>query len=147
VVAIATDAYLKPKYPFADTVELPMVAAPKYGQDLTSGFGRAAPHKQSVGKTPEVLRPKMQKLLTIFAAGDKSGMARRLFDTFLAGHSSVTLFSDAALDLAAAGHPHIESFCQAAMAIPGPPPVIWGRGGGRNAGQAPPARRCDSLPF
>ena len=120
VVAIAKDGYLKPKNPFADPANLPATAAPAYGQDITSGVGRAAPGKQSVGKTPADLVPKMKKLLTTFASGDSSGMAKRLFDAFLLKQSAVTYFDDAALNTAAAKHQHIERFCNAALSAPSP---------------------------
>jgi hypothetical protein len=80
VVARATDAYLTPTYPFPDSTNLPMVPPPTYGQELTFGYGRTPQHPHSVGKTPDELKPKMYKLLDKFASGDKSGMARRLFD-------------------------------------------------------------------
>jgi hypothetical protein len=66
VVEVAKDGYLRPTNPFPDPANLPGVAAPKYGQDITSGVGRAAPGKQSVGKTPADLVPKMKKLLSTF---------------------------------------------------------------------------------
>jgi hypothetical protein len=78
VVAIAKDSYLTPKNPFPDPTNLPVVAAPRYGQDITSSYGRRAPHGNSVGTTPDQLTPKMRRLLSIFAAGDKSGIANGL---------------------------------------------------------------------
>src|SRR5581483_6304560 len=77
VVAIAKDTYLTPKYPFPDASNLPGAGAPMYGQDITSAVGRLAPKGQSVGTTPAMLQPKMEKLLAVFASGDRSGMARR----------------------------------------------------------------------
>jgi hypothetical protein len=118
VVAIARDGYLTPEHPFADSVNLPSGPVPKYGQDITSGLGRPAPGKQSVGKTPDELKPKMRKLLDVFAAGDKTGMARRLVDAFLQKQSQVTYFEDAALNTAALGHRNIQYFCGAALSAP-----------------------------
>jgi hypothetical protein len=66
----------------------------------------------------------MQKLLSIFAAGDRTGMARRLFDAFLQRRSAPGYFDDGALNLAAAGHRNIVHFCDAAVSAPPslPPP-------------------------
>jgi hypothetical protein len=118
VVAIATDKYLTPKTPFADAANLPGVPAPMYGQDISFSVGRAAPGKQSVGTTEADLRQKMWNLLGIFAKGDKSGMAKRLFTEFLTKRGSVTYFDDPALNLAAAQHPNIKHFCEAALSAP-----------------------------
>jgi hypothetical protein len=124
IVAVARDGYLKPSVPFADRTHLQGFTPPKYGQDITSGFGRAARKKQDVGKTPGELVPKMRKLLDNFAGGDRSGMARRLFDTFLLKQAGVQYFDDPALNAAAARHKNIEFFCRAALSAPGslPPP-------------------------
>ena len=83
LVAVATDTYLTPTTPFSDNDNLQGVIAPKYGQDITNAYRRIAPKGQNVGDTPAVLKPKMRKLLPIFARGDKSGMATRLFNAFL----------------------------------------------------------------
>lgn len=104
IVAIAEDKYLKPTTPFPDTANLPSVYGPKYGQDITSRSIRAAPGKKDVGKTAAVLKPKMRKLLTVFASGDKSGMAKRLFDAFLKKQSKVTYFDDPSLNMNASKH-------------------------------------------
>src|SRR5438128_2124293 len=111
IVAVATDKYLTPTYPIADSLYLPMVSALKFGQDVTFGHGRAAPKKQSVGTSVADLKPKMERLLDKFAAGDRAGMARALVHEFLAGHSSVSFYSDPTLDKAAASHGNIRSFC------------------------------------
>ena len=131
VVAVARDTYLTPRLAFPDPANLPGADAPKYGQDITSSYGRSAPKGQSVGSSPAELIPKMRKLLDIFARGDRTGMATRLFNAFLARSSQVRFFDDPALNAAVAQHPNANAFCAAAMSIPGPPPVIWGRGGGR----------------
>jgi hypothetical protein len=115
VVAIATDKYLTPTTPFADTANLPGVPAPMYGQDISFGIGRAAPNKQSVGSNEADLRQKMWNLLDVFAKGDKSGMAKRLFTEFLSKRSTVTYFDDPALNLAAAQHTNIKHFCEVAL--------------------------------
>lgn len=130
VVAIATDKYLTPSSAFPDP-HLPGNNIPRYGQDLTFGVGRAAPLGQDVGKTEAVLKPKMEKLLTIFASQDKSGMAKRLFVQFLAKQIAVTYFDDAALNAAAAAHPNIKSFCAAALSAPGCQPSCHDRGAGK----------------
>ncbi len=126
VVAIARDAYLTPKVPFPDPTNLPLVPAPMYGQDITSSYGRVALHKQSVGNTPEELKPKMRKLLTKFAGGDSAGMAKRLVDAFLSKQAKVRYFDDPALNAAAAKHQNIEYFCNAALSVPSIPRAIWG---------------------
>ena len=127
VVAIATDKYLKPSIPFPDAVNLPRMFVPKYGQDITSSVGRGAPGSQSVGKTAEELKIKMQKLLPIFASGDKSGMAKRLFDAFLQKQSGVIYFEDHSLNLAASNHKNINDFCYRALSVPGSPRQSGGK--------------------
>jgi hypothetical protein len=119
VVAIATDAHLTPTNTFTDA-GLPGGVVTKYGQDITFGTGRVAPRKQDVGKTDAVLKPKMQKLTGIFAAGDTTGMTGRLFTQFLAKQSTVNYFDDADLNKAAAAHVNIQSFITAALNAPGP---------------------------
>jgi hypothetical protein len=118
VVAIATDKYLTPKTPFQDPQNLPGVSAPRYGADLAFGVGRTAPAKQSVGHSEAELKPKMLKLLDIFAARDRSGMAKRLFGVFLAKRGAPAFFEDPALNMAAANHRNIQHFCSAALSAP-----------------------------
>jgi hypothetical protein len=120
IVAIATDKYLQPKHDFADR-DLPGLP-PKYGQDFTFGKGRAAPNGHTVGKSEADLKPKMEKLLDLFASKDKTGMARRLFARFLAKQPDVVYFEDADLNAAAAAHENIKYFCDAALGAPLPPP-------------------------
>lgn len=128
LVAIAKDTYLTPTTPFPDNVNLPGIAVPKYGQDITSGYGRSAPGKKDVGSTPAVLKPKMRKLLTTFASGDTTEMAKRLFDAFLQDtHRSVTYFDDASLNTAADSHPNIMYFCSAALSAPNSPHKAVGK--------------------
>jgi hypothetical protein len=85
-------------------------------------LGRAAPGKQSVGTTEAALKPKMEKLLSKFASGDKTGMARRLCTQFLAKQSSVNYFDDKDLNSAAVAHDNIQYFCNAALGAPYPSP-------------------------
>jgi len=118
VIAIATDTYLKPMTFFPDPVNLPGVTTPKYGQDLTKSMGRSAPKGMSVGKTPAGLKPKMRKLLQVFASKDKSGMSTRLFDIFLRKQSSIAYFDDNALNMTASNHQNIIDFCSFAMSTP-----------------------------
>lgn len=128
VVAIAYDRYLKPSTPFPDPVNLGAVLPPKYGQDIESGIGRAAPGGQSVGTTAEALKAKMRKLLSIFASGDKSGMAIRLFDQFLVDTCRpVAFFDDPKLNIAAGMHQNIREFCSAALSAPNSPYKSAGR--------------------
>ncbi len=128
LVAIAQDAYLTPTTPFSDNINLPGIAAPKYGQDITSAFGRIAPKKQDVGSTPAELKPKMRKLLSIFASGDTSGMAKRLFDAFLTDTCRlVAYFDDASLNAAANSHPNINYFCDVALSAPNSPNKAIGK--------------------
>ena len=122
VIAIAQDATVKPTTPFADMTNLSAMAPPKYGQDITFGIGRAAPGKEDVGSTPAILEPKMRRLLTIFAGGDTTGMAKRLFDAFLdPTHRAVTYFDDASLNSAADTHANMNYFCSAAVSAPNSP--------------------------
>ena len=119
VVAIATDKYLTPVTPFPDSVNLPGVLPPRYGQDITFGYNRSAPGGRDVGSTPAILKPKMRKLLDIFAAGDTSGMAGRLFNFFLGDTCrQVAYFEDPALNAVALHHPNIKFFCNAALNAP-----------------------------
>lgn len=127
VVAIAKDGYLKPKFPFPDQANLPPMFVPKYGEDITSSVGRAAPEGQSVGETADELKLKMRKLLGIFASGDKSGMASRLFDAFLKKQSDVTYFEDPALNLAAANHANVKDFCGFALSAPNSAHISGGK--------------------
>jgi hypothetical protein len=127
VVAIAKDTYLKPKTAFPDPINLPGVAAPEYGQDITYGSKRAAPDNQDVGKTEAELKPKMRKLLDIFASADKGGMAKRLFDAFLKKQSKVIYFDDASLNMAAANHENINIFCSLALSAPNSPHKATGK--------------------
>ena len=63
VIAVARDTYLTPRLAFPDPANLPGADAPKYGQDITSSYGRTAPKGQSVGSSPAELIPKMRKQL------------------------------------------------------------------------------------
>jgi hypothetical protein len=128
VVAIAQDTYLTPTYPIADP-DLPAPApTPKYGQDSTFAVGRVAPAGYDAGKTPADLKPRMEDLLGIFAAGDGTGMARRLFTRFFSKLSKVEYFIDKDLDAAADAHDNVRYFCNAALNAPAsasaPPPVV-----------------------
>lgn len=128
LVAIAKDTYLTPTTPFPDNVNLPGIAAPRYGQDITCGYSRSAPGKKDVGSTPAVLKPKMRKLLTIFTSSDKTGMAERLFDAFLQDTCRlVAYFDDASLNTAADSHQNIEYFCNAALSAPNSPHKAIGK--------------------
>ena len=118
VVAIAIDKTLKPNTPFPDPGNLPGVPPPKYGQDITNSSKRAAPGKKDVGKTVAELKPKMQKLLKIFAGADNSGMAKRLFDAFLKKQNKVIFFEDRSLNSAASRHQNINEFCSRALSAP-----------------------------
>lgn len=122
LIAIAKDSYLTPTTPFPDNTHLPGIAAPKYGQDITYGYNRAAPGGQNVGGTPAELKPKMDKLLSNFASGDKSGMAKRLFSHFTQfSCRQVAYFDDPALNSAADSHPNISVFCSKALSAPNSP--------------------------
>ncbi|MDA8519839.1 hypothetical protein [Acidovorax sp. NCPPB 4044] len=79
-LAIAKDRYLTPQYAFADTTHIPLLSPPRYGQDITSGCRARAPQGQFVGDDIADLKARMLKLLKIFANGDRTGMAKRLFD-------------------------------------------------------------------
>jgi len=96
------------------------VSLNSYGHDLLTGhMCDKAGCRPSVGATPEMLKPKMRELLNIFAKGDVTRMATRLFDKFLAGPDQlIRYFDDTALDAAAAQHPNIAFFCEAALSAP-----------------------------
>lgn len=128
VIAIARDSYLTPTNSFADAKNLPGVAAPKYGQDITHGYGRIPPSRKSVGTNVQDLKAKMKKLLVTFASGDKSGMAQRLIKHFMVDECRIiTYFDDPALDLAASKHPNIKAWCSKAMSVPNTNPVSPGK--------------------
>ena len=119
IVAIATDKYLTPTYPSVDpTITSAGGTPPKYGQDFTFGSGRAAPGGYSVGKTEGELKPKMEKLISIFASKDSTGMAKRLFNQFLAKRSQRFYFDDPDLNRVAKSHANIKYFCDAALSAP-----------------------------
>ena len=120
LVAIATEPGLKPNIKFPDP-DLPG-PPPQYGDDLTFGTNGIAPNGENVGSTEAELKPKMAHLLDYFTDDDSSGMARRLFNRFLAKQSQVTYFTDQALDKAADAHENMEYFCRAAWGAPWP----WG---------------------
>lgn len=89
------------------------------GQDITHSLNRAAPENYSVGTDEKILRNKMYKLLDEFAEGDKSGMAKRLFNRFLNKNKSVEVFTDEALNKAIAKHENIIAFSKLTLAAPG----------------------------
>ena len=121
-LAIAKDNYLTPQYPFPDTTHIPLLSPPRYGQDITSGCRARAPQGQSVGDDVNDLKSRMLKLLKVFAGGDKTGMALRLFDEFLSQrHKGVAYFDDAHLNTAVGNHPNIEAFSNAVMSAPNSP--------------------------
>lgn len=121
LVAIAHDSVIKPVVKFEDKANLPGVTL-DFGQDITSGLGRKAPQGESVGTTQAELKPKMRKLLDSFAAGDKTGMAKRLFDAFLDDKPrQIMFFDDADLSAAAAKHKNILAFMSAALSAPNSP--------------------------
>lgn len=127
LVASATDKYLTPTYAFADPLNLPPGVVPRYGQDITHNVGRKAPKGQSVGTTEADLKPKMKRLLDIFAAGDKSGMAADLFAQFLSKRSSVTYFDNKSMTTAVLAHPNARHFLAAALGAPGSTGATPGR--------------------
>jgi hypothetical protein len=92
--------------------------SPTYGDDTMYGTGRRAPNGEDVGDTEAELKPKMLKLLDFFAHRERTGMARRLFDKFLAKQNDLTFFEDPDLNAAADRHPHIVAFCMDALGAP-----------------------------
>jgi hypothetical protein len=119
LVAVATDKYLTPTTPFPDPDYLVGIPDPMYGQDISFGVRRAAPKGHSVGTAPADLKPKMRKLLDIFASKDRSGMAKRLFDAFLTDSSRPPeYFDDRSLNAAATVHTNIDVFCSASLSAP-----------------------------
>lgn len=127
IVAVAADIYLKMTTPFSDLVNLAGLPQPKFGQDITFGIGRKAPGGHHVGTGPNELVPKMRKLLSVFAGGDKSGMSGRLFDKFLAPSRAVAFFEDPDLNAAADKHENIQYWCNAALSAPDLPNKSEGR--------------------
>jgi hypothetical protein len=119
IVAIATDKNVSPMHAWADPVyHLKM----SFGQDFEFGVGRAAPGGKDVGTTEAELKPKMERLLKVFAFDADTDMARRLFDQFLAKQQQVIDWGDVDLVEAADDHPNIKAFCSRALGAPYP----WG---------------------
>jgi hypothetical protein len=120
LVAIATEFDWQPTKKFADpTLPGP---PPVYGQDLEFGINGIAPNGEDVGSTEADLKPKMERLLDIFAHADSTGMAKRLFRKFLAKQNQVTYFEDSDLNKAVSAHDRMDYFCRAALGAPYP----WG---------------------
>lgn len=117
IVGIATDRYLTPTHGFIDS-DLPGAPVLKFGQDVEFGTARAAPLGHNVGSTEAVLKPKMEKLLGIFAHSDKAGMAKTLFNSFLAKKTSVHWWSLSTYREAVAKHANINFFGSAAVSAP-----------------------------
>ena len=122
IIAIAKDKYLTPKYPFKDNLHIPAATPPLYGQDITFGCRARSPRGHNVGNTPQELKPKMLQLLDIFAKGERTGMARRLFMEFLReDRREVRYFDDERLNTAVDSHPNINYFCSAILSAPNSP--------------------------
>ncbi|CAM4143005.1 hypothetical protein [Paracidovorax anthurii] len=122
VIAIAKDKYLTPKHPFPDSLHIPAMSPPLYGQDITYGCRSSAPRGHNVGNTAQELRPKMLKLLDIFAKGERTGMAKRLFTEFLCeDRRDVSYFDDNHLNTAVNSHSNINYFCSAILSAPNSP--------------------------
>ena len=132
LAGMAIDDYLMPKNRFSvtDRIELDdptgilKTLGMKddtlfFGQDIEFGNARKAPGGQSVGNNMATLRKKMLKLLDIFAPGDKTGMAKRLFDKFLSGNAKVEVFEDADMNEAIKNHPNFKAFSRLTLAAPG----------------------------
>jgi hypothetical protein len=109
---------LRPTNAFPDSMHLPGVIGPLYGQDLTSSIGRKPPGNYDQGKTVAELVPKMRQLLRIFAANDGERFATRLFDAFLQKQSSPRFFDDRQLNRAVAYHDNVKAFCRRALGAP-----------------------------
>lgn len=121
VIAVARDRYLTPTTPFPDGANLPGVAPPKYGQDMTCSVNRRPPGNYDQGKTVKDLEPQMRKLLGEFAVGDKNGMSKRLFDEFLKKQPTAKFFDDRDLNRVVLYHENIKHFCSAALSAPNMP--------------------------
>ena len=127
LVATAIDSGMKGTNPFPDP-DLPTGVVPKYGPDLLFGTGGVAPSKYSVGTVEKDLQAKMRKLPGIFARNDLSGMATRIFNSFLTPQTKVDYFDDMDLSKAASMHSNILFFCDAALNAPNMPHFNAGHG-------------------
>lgn len=121
VVASATDTYLTPIVSFPDPLYVPSSHTPKFGQDISYAYKRKAPKGQFVGNDTKDLKSKMRKLINTFAQGDKSGVARRLFEMYMKKQPHVKIFSEHSLNVLASHHPNIKSFCSRALSAPNSP--------------------------
>lgn len=119
LVATARDTYLTPLISQPVNDDFLHGASLELGQDVTYGWGRAAPNGSSVGDDESTLKTRMAALLKSFAGGDRDGKAKRLFDAFLSKKSDVEVFTDAALDKAAAAHENLISFFERTVSTPG----------------------------
>jgi hypothetical protein len=124
LIAKAIDTYLTPiaQFPVGDEVL-------DLGQDVTHAANREAPiipvsgilfpQRYSVGTDEGTLRNKMNRLLDVFAEGDTSGMAKRLFSEFMKKNKSIEVFTDKALDKAIEKHENFIAFSDRTLAAPG----------------------------
>jgi hypothetical protein len=119
IVAIATDKNITPLHtsydPWLTSGPQPKLS---FGQDYEHSPGRRAPWGHSVGTSEAVLKPTMETLLKTFASKDRIGLARRLFDAFLAKQQSIMYYRDQDLNAAADAHKNINYFCFAALGAP-----------------------------
>jgi hypothetical protein len=121
LVGLAIDQYLTPKVPVIVTDPGLKDNTIRFGQDVEFSVGRAAPNKQSVGTDEATLKSKMRELLKIFASGDKTGMAKRLFDQFLNKNSGLQVFGDKDMNAIISKHTNFLSFSELTLAAPGTP--------------------------
>lgn len=116
LIAMAKDQYIVKRATYkVDEGEIDL------GQDISHASDRTPPTNYSTSDDEEKLRSTMMMLLVIFASGDKTGMANRLFAAFLSENSEVEVFTDDALDQAIDKHENFSDFAKLTLAAPGTP--------------------------
>ena len=121
LIAQATDSYLTPTNPVSVNDDLLNGGSLLFGQDTTHSSGRTPPAGESVGVKETDLVAKMNLLLDEFASGDTTGMAKRLFGSFLSKNAAIVVFIDPALDKAISTHANFLTFANRALAAPKTP--------------------------
>jgi len=115
LIAKAIDSNIHPKKSqLVDGNELML------GQDILFSNNRTSPgNNYSVSNSEKTLKKKMLELLKIFADGDKTQMAKRLFDRFLSKNKTIGIFEDKDLNKSIENHENFKAFSDFTIAAPG----------------------------
>jgi predicted Zn-dependent protease with MMP-like domain len=88
-------------------------------QDSTFGFGRPLPSGDEVSTKEEELKNAMTGLLGLFGFYDDGAIASRAFDAFQKKNSSLTIYTDPALDKAIENSVNFSDFAELVLGAPG----------------------------